>query len=344
MNSIFKKKVFFIAEISGNHDQNFKKAKKIIKEISKTGADAIKFQTLQPDEMTLDSNKSYFRINEKSSIWSGQKLYNLYKKSAMPLEWQEELFDYSKKLGLIAFSTPFGIKSLNFLKKIKSPIYKIASLENSHFPLIKEIVKTKKPIILSTGSATLDEIEESVEFIKKQGCKDLTLLKCTSVYPAKFKDLNLNGIQTLKKKFNCRVGFSDHSQGIVGSMAAIALGAEVVEKHIKLNKSDKSIDAKFSITPGEMSELILNSNIIKQSLGDAKLFKTPSERFASRRRRSIFVVRDIKSKEKLTSENVKVLRPNKGMHPKYYFNILGKKVKINLKKGTPLKMNHLVKK
>lgn len=344
MNKIFKKKVFFIAEISGNHDQNFKKAKKIIKEISKTGADAIKFQTFQPDEITLDSNRSYFKINEKKSIWSGRKLYNLYKKSAMPWEWQEELFHYSKKLGLVPFSTPFGLKSLNFLKKLKSPMYKVASLENSHYPLLREIVKTQKPIILSTGSATLKEIEGSVKYIRKLGCKKLVLLKCTSVYPAKFEDLNLNGIKTLKRKFNCKIGFSDHSRGIVGSMAAIAVGAEVIEKHVKLFKNDKSIDAKFSITPNEMKELILNANLINASLGDENKFRTKNEKYAFKRRRSIFVIKDIRLKEKFTNKNINVLRPNKGIHPKHYFSIIGKKSKLNLKKGTPLKKKHIFSK
>ena len=264
MRKIFKKdKVFFIAEMSSNHQNNFNKAKNIIKAISKTGADAIKFQTFIPEEMTLNTNNKKFVINEQSSLWKGKKLYDLYKESSMKWEWQSKLFLFARKCGLIPFSSPFGELSVKFLIKQKSRIFKIASLENSHFPLLKLVSKTKKPIILSTGSANEKEVFESVKYLRKNGCKDLTLLKCTSVYPASFEDLNLMGIPYLKKKFKCRVGFSDHSKGF-SALTAIALGAEVIEKHVKLNKNDKSLDSEFSITVKEFKELIDKANDVKK--------------------------------------------------------------------------------
>ena len=343
MKKIFHKdKTFFIAEISANHQNNFKKAKEIIKEISQTGADAVKFQTFTPEEMTLNIDDKKFVINEKTSLWKGKRLFDLYKESAMNWEWQSKLFLFARKCGLIPFSSPFGKSSLNFLIKQKSIMFKIASLENSHFPLLKLVSKTKKPVIMSTGSTSEKEISESVKYLRKNGCTDLTLLKCTSVYPSNPEDLNLMGIQHLKKKFKCRVGFSDHSKGIVSALTAIALGADVIEKHVKLNDNDKSLDSEFSISIQRFKELIEMSRDVKKSMGN-KFFLTKSEKYANSRRRSLIVTKNLKKDDVLTKENVGVLRPNIGLHPKYYENVIGKKVKSSIKIGSPITYKNLKK-
>tara|TARA_B110000008_G_C16949010_1_gene555632 strand:- start:777 stop:1805 length:1029 start_codon:yes stop_codon:yes gene_type:complete len=339
MNKIFEKgKIFFIAEMSANHQNDFQKAKKIIKAVSKTGANAIKFQTFLPEEMTLNIKDKKFQINEKTSLWRGKRLYDLYKESSMRWDWQTKLFSYARKCGLLPFSSPFGEDSLNFLIKLNTKIFKVASLENSHFPLLQLLSKTKKPIILSTGSASEKEISDSINFLKKKGCKNLTLLKCTSVYPAPPSELNLLGIPYLKNKFRCRVGFSDHSKGISSALTAVALGAEVIEKHIKLNENDKSLDSEFSITVKELKKLIEKSREIKESMGK-KFFLTKSEKHANSRRRSIIAIKNIKKNEIFTKNNIAVLRPNIGLHPKYYSSIIGKKAKFFIKLGSPIKWN-----
>tara|TARA_E500000178_G_scaffold147167_1_gene146874 strand:- start:31309 stop:32343 length:1035 start_codon:yes stop_codon:yes gene_type:complete len=337
------KNIFIIAEISSNHNNNFLRTKKLIKAISKTGVDAVKFQTFEPDEMTLNINNRNFKINEKKSLWKGRKLFDLYKESSMNWQWQKKLFTYARKCKLLPFSTPFGENSLKFLKRQKCKIYKIASLENSHFPLLKSLAKTGKPIIISTGSATEKEIEESIKYLRHNGCKDITILKCTSVYPAKPSDLNLSAIPYLKKKFNCKVGFSDHSKGITSTLAAIAIGAEVIEKHVKLNENDKSLDSKFSITVKELKDLVLKANQIKESMGK-NYFLTKSEKYARSRRRSIITIRNISKNERLSEKNIKVLRPNIGLNPKYYEYVIGKKINRQIKIGSPIKISFLKKK
>ncbi len=337
------KRIFFIAEISSNHNNNFGSTKKLIKEISKTGVDAVKFQTFKPEEMTLNINNKNFKINEKKSLWKGKKLYDLYKESSMNWQWQKKLFAYARKCKLLPFSTPFGENSLRFLIKQKCQIFKIASLENSHFPLLKSLAKTKKPIIISTGSATEKEISASAKYLRKYGCKDLTILKCTSVYPAPPLDLNLLAIPYLKKKFNCRIGFSDHSIGINSALTAISLGAEVIEKHVKLNKKIKSLDSKFSITVKELKELVTKAKEVKASMG-TKYFLTESEKYARSRRRSIIAIKDISKNEQLTKNNISVLIPYIGLDPKYYDFLIGKKVNKKIKIGSPIKLSFINKK
>lgn len=336
MKNIFKRgKVFFIAEMSANHNNDISIAKKIIKSASKAGIDAIKFQTFTADEMTLNLKTKHYTINESKSLWNGNRLYDLYKKSALNWKWHDELFKYSKKNGLIPFSTPFGEKSLNFLRSLNVGLFKVASLESSHFPLLKKLSETKKPLILSTGATTEKNLVESVKYLKKQNCKDLTLLKCTSTYPTNSSDLNLLAIPYLKKKFKCRVGFSDHSMGINASLSAVALGAEVIEKHIKLDDKIKSVDSKFSITVDELKELVQKTLEVKKTLGK-KYFLTNSEKYAFKRRRSIIAVQSIDKGQKFTLSNIKVLRPNIGLHPKYYDFLIGKKSQKKFKIGAPI--------
>ncbi len=329
--------------MSANHQNNFNKAKKIIKEVSKSGASAIKFQTFRPDEMTLNLDSKSFKIFEKTSLWKGKKLFDLYKKSSMDWDWQKKLFKYARQCGLLPFSSPFGSDSLKFLIKQKCEIFKVASLENSHFPLLKNLANTNKPIIISTGSATEKEITESIKYLKKHRCKDITILQCTSVYPANPTDLNLLAIPYLKKKFRCRVGFSDHSIGINSALTAVALGAEVIEKHVKLNKNDKSLDSKFSITTKELKDFVIKAKEVKNSMGK-KFFLTKSEKFARMRRRSIIAIRNISKNERLSKQNIRVLRPNIGLNPKYYEYVIGKKINRNIKIGSPIKINFLNKK
>lgn len=326
--------------MSANHQNNFNKAKKIIKEVSKSGASAIKFQTFRPDEMTLNLDSKSFKIFEKTSLWRGKKLFDLYKKSSMDWDWQKKLFKYARQCGLLPFSSPFGSDSLKFLIKQKCEIFKVASLENSHFPLLKILANTNKPIIISTGSATEKEITESINYLRKHRCKDITILQCTSAYPANPTDLNLLAIPYLKKKFGCRVGFSDHSIGISSALTAVALGAEVIEKHVKLNKNDKSLDSKFSITTNELKEFVIKAKEVKNSMGK-KFFLTKSEKFARKRRRSIIATKNIVKNEKLSHRNIGVLRPNIGLEPKYYDFLIGKKTNRNIKLGSPIKLNQL---
>ena len=301
LNKIKKKKYpFIIAEMSGNHNQDFTKAKKIIDAISKTGADAIKFQTFKPEGMTLKINKKEFLIKEKTSLWKNSNLFDLYKKSSMKWEWQKKLFAYSKKKGLIPFSSPFHIEAVNFLETINCPMYKIASLENTYFQLIESVIKTKKPFIISTGATKLNEINQIVKFIKKRGCKNFALLKCTSSYPSKFKYLNLDTIPELIKKFDCVVGFSDHTIGTQAAEVAVSLGAKIIEKHVMLNKKEKSVDSGFSMTPSELKNYIDRIKNVIDIKGEKNIYLSKSEKYARTRKRSIYVSNQIEKNQRIT--------------------------------------------
>jgi len=341
-NKIKKRKYpFIIAEMSGNHNQNFTKAKKIIDAISKTGADAIKFQTFKPEGMTLKIKKNEFLIKEKNSLWKNSNLFDLYKKSSMKWEWQKKLFSYSKKKGLIPFSSPFHIEAVNFLEKINCPMYKIASLENTYFQLIKSVIKTKKPLIISMGATKLSEINQIVKFIKKNGCKNFALLKCTSVYPSKPEDLNLDTIPELKKKFKCIIGFSDHTLGTQAAEVAVSLGAKIIEKHVMLNKKEKSVDSDFSMTPSEFKNYISRIKNVIDIKGKKNIFLSKSEKYARTRKRSIYVYEKIEKNQKITAKNIKIVRPGDGLESKFYEKVLGKKAKKKLFAGTPLKLKYI---
>lgn len=342
IKNIFKKendKSFIVAELSGNHSGSLTIAKKIIAQSKNNGADAIKLQTFDLESMTLNSNKKIFKIKEGK--WRNLKLYDLYKKAQTPLKWHKEIFSYSKKIGIICFSTPFDIKSLKLLESLDCPIYKISSFEVTDLILLKEIAKTKKPIIMSTGMAELSEINEAINILKKNGTKSICLLHCISEYPANFSNSNLQNIEIMKKKFNLPMGVSDHSTDNKIAISSYFLGARVFEKHIRLNKNLKSVDDFFSITVDELKILRKELDMIKDFKVKKTFLRTKNEIKNRIYRRSIFSTKVIKKGEKLTILNTRVVRPNIGIQPKMYKNILGRSVNKNLDTHTPIKFKDL---
>ena len=330
-----KNKIFFIAEISANHCGNFKLAKQLIKCAKINGADAVKLQTYTPDTMTINSNKKYFKIKE--GLWKGYNLWDLYDKAQTPLRWHKELFKYGKNLGIKVFSTPYDETAVDFLEKLHCPIYKISSFEMTDLNLIKKASKTKKPLIISTGMADLNEIETSVKVAKRNGAKDITLLYCVSNYPTSIDDFNLNNIKILKDKFKCKVGISDHSTDNRVAIASVASGAEVIEKHIALNNQKKGFDIDFSLKGKEIKKLRNDVDIAFKLLGKNFFFRNKNENKSKVFRRSIFTTKDIKKGQKFTKDNLRVIRPGYGLEPKYFNKILNKKSPINIKKDEPLK-------
>ena len=328
--------IFIIAEMSANHLQNFDIAVKIIKEAKRVGADAIKLQTYTPDTITMDCDNEFFRIKQ-GTIWDGQILYNLYKKAYTPWEWQPKLKKIAEEEGLLFFSTPFDKTAVDFLEKLHVPIYKIASFEITDIPLIEYIAKKGKPIILSTGIAKLKDIELALDTIKSQGNDQIILLKCTSAYPAPIEDANLKTIPNMAETFNCIVGLSDHTLGITVPIAAVALGARVIEKHFILDKKIDSPDKEFSLTPDEFSQMVKSIREVEKALGYVNYNLTEKMEKGREFCRSLFAVKDIKAGETLTEENIKSIRPGYGLHPKFLNKIIGKKSKKFIKKGTPLR-------
>ena len=327
-------KPFIIAEMSGNHNQSLERAIKIVEAAAETGVDAIKLQTYTADTMTIDKDTNEFFIADKDSLWQGESLYNLYKKAYTPWEWQEKIFRRAEDLGLICFSTPFDNTSVDFLEEIGCPIYKIASFENIDLPLIRKVAKTGKPIIASTGMASVAELDEMVRTAKENGCEDLTLLKCTSSYPATPEGTNLRTIPHMKELFNCKVGLSDHTLGIGAAVASIALGATVIEKHFTLSRADGGVDSAFSLEPEEMKLLVRECNTAYQALGEVQYNTQAQEKKSLQFRRSLYVVEDMKKGDVLTKKNLRSIRPGLGLAPKYYERLLGKKVNKDIVKGT----------
>jgi pseudaminic acid synthase len=330
-----KSKVFFIAEISANHCGNFNLAKKLIKCAYENGADAVKLQTYTADTMTIKSDKKYFKIKE--GLWKGYTLWDLYDKAHTPLKWHKELFNYGKYLGIKIFSTPFDDTAVDFLEKLNCPIYKIASFEMTDLNLVKKISQTKKPVIISTGMASLEEIETTVKIARRNGAKDLTLLYCVSNYPSSVEDFNLNNIKILKDKFKCKVGISDHSTDNRVAIAGIASGAEVIEKHIALDNQKKGFDIDFSLKGKEIKKLRDDIDVAFKLLGKDFFFRNKSENKSKIFRRSIFATKNIKKGEKFSKENIRVIRPGYGLAPKYYNKILNKKSSVRISKDEPLK-------
>ena len=326
---------FLVAEISANHCGNINLAKKLIKCAKDNGADAAKLQTYTADTMTIQSNKKYFKI--KNGLWKGYDLWNLYNEAHTPLEWNKKLFDYGKKLGITIFSTPFDETAVNLLEKLKCPMYKVASFEITDLLLIKKISQTKKPIIISTGMASMEEIELAYRTAKNYGAKDITLLYCVSNYPSKNIDFNLNNIKILKNKFKCRVGLSDHSKDNRVAIAAVAAGAEVVEKHIALDKQKRGLDIEFSLKGKEIKKFREDINLAYNLLGKKYFFRNKSEKKSKIFRRSIFATENIKKGEKFNNQNIRRIRPGYGLEPKYYEKLIGRKSPITLDKGQPLK-------
>ncbi|MEK5443659.1 pseudaminic acid synthase [Fredinandcohnia sp. FSL W7-1320] len=327
---------FIIAEMSGNHNQSLERALKIVEAAAKSGVHALKIQTYTADTMTLNVENSDFYINDSDSIWNGNSLYSLYQQAYTPWEWHKPIFEKCKELGIIPFSTPFDETAVDFLEGLGVPFYKIASFEISDIPLIKKVASTGKPMIVSTGLATVAEIEEAVRVAREAGCEDIILLKCTSSYPASPKNTNINTIPHLKELFQCQVGLSDHTLGIGVAVASVALGATVIEKHFTLNRSDGGVDSVFSIEPEEMELLVIETARAWQSLGEITYGPTNHEIPSKKYRRSLYITKDMKTGDVFTSENLKSIRPGFGLHPRYYENLLGKKISKDTKRGTPL--------
>jgi len=338
---MYSKKPYLIAEISANHNGSFSTAIKLIECAKINGADAVKLQTYEADTMTLKSNKKYFKL--KSGLWKNYNLWDLYNKAKTPLAWHKKLFAYAKKINIEIFSSPFDENAVDFLQKLNCPRYKIASFEMTDLSLIKKVVQTKKPIIISTGAASLDEIDESYNHAIKCGAKDITLMYCVSNYPSKNSDFNLNNIKILKKKFNCKIGFSDHSKDNRIAIAAVAAGAEFVEKHIALDRQKKGFDIDFSLKGKEIKQFRQDIDLAGALFNKKYFFRNHSEIKSRIHRRSIFISRNIIKGEKFTDDNIKRIRPGYGLEPKYYEKILNRKSPMNLFKGEPLKKNILLK-
>jgi len=332
---------FIVAEISGNHQMSLKKAMKLVDAASEAGVQAIKLQTYTAETMTLNLKKPPFLLEDKKSLWCGRTLYSLYEEAFTPWEWHKPLFDHAKKLGLIAFSSPFDETSVDFLEKLHVPCYKIASLELVNHPLIARASKTKKPLIMSTGGASLSEIDEAVRLARKNGCKDIILLKCSSAYPAPVESFNLKTLPHMAEAFQVIVGLSDHSLSLGVPLASIAYGSSLIEKHITLSRKDKAIDGAFSLEPSEFKTLAEESLSAWKAQGRVFYGANDFEQTEYINRRSLYIQKDIKKGEVLKKEHIKAVRPGGGLQPKYLDIVVGHQVKKDLKVGTPLSWEHL---
>ena len=340
INIGFEHKPVIIAEMSGNHNQSLDRALEIVAAAARSGVQMLKLQTYTADTMTLDVKHEDFLIKDKN-LWTGQTLHNLYKKAHTPWEWHEPLIKKAKELGMVCFSSVFDDSAVDFLETLNVPAYKIASFENTDLPLIKKVAATGKPVIASTGMATFEEIKELVETLKKSGCKNFALLKCTSTYPSSPENTNILTIPDLRKSFKCEVGLSDHTLGIGAALAAVAHGATIIEKHFTLDRKEGGVDAAFSIEPKEMQTLVNETQNAWKSIGKISYGATEAEKPSLKFRRSLYVAQDIKINERLTKENLRIVRPGNGLAPKYYDQVVGKKVNRALKKGTAIKWDYL---
>lgn len=327
---------FIIAEMSGNHNQSLERALEIVEAAAKTGAHALKIQTYTPDTMTLDLDEREFHISDPTSLWTGTSLYKLYGEAYTPWEWHKPIFARARELGIIPFSTPFDDTAVDLLESLDVPCYKIASFENTDLPLIRRVAATGKPLIISTGMATVAELDETVRAAREAGCKDLILLKCTSTYPATADNTNILTIPHLRELFDCEVGLSDHTMGVGVSVASVALGATVIEKHFTLSRADGGVDSTFSMEPAEMSQLVIETERAWQSLGKVSYGATEKEKKSLVYRRSLYIVKDMQAGEVLTTENLRAIRPGLGLPPKYFATLLGKKLSQDVKRGTPM--------
>lgn len=324
---------FIIAEMSGNHNQSIERALAIVDAAADAGVDAIKLQTYTADTMTL---KGAYKIDDESSLWKGRELYDLYKEAYTPWEWHKQLFDRAKDKGMIAFSSPFDETAVDFLEELNVPLYKVASFENTDWPLLKKIAKTGKPVIMSTGVSSLADIDESVRVLRSHGCKELVLLKCTSTYPSTPENTNLLTIPHLQQLFNCHVGLSDHTMGIGAGIAATALGARVIEKHFTLRRADGGVDSAFSLEPEELKALVIESERAFLSLGNIQYGVQKAEEKSKAFKRSIYISEDIKAGEVLTIDNIKIIRPGTGLESRYLDLVIGRKIQKDVVAGTPL--------
>jgi pseudaminic acid synthase len=335
--TMIQKQPMFIAEISGNHMGSLDRAKELVQLAANAGASAVKLQTYTAETMTLDIDS--FSVSEDHPLWGGRRLFELYEEAHTPWEWHKELFDLCKELKVVPFSTPFDLTAFEFLESLNTPMYKIASLETSDHELIAEVAKTLKPVIISTGATEWDEIAEAVEIVKQMGNKNLTLLVCTSSYPADPKDANLLRMKTLRDAFEVNVGLSDHTLGIGTSIAAIALGATVIEKHLTVRRSDGGADGAFSMEPHEFAQLVQEGIFANSALGESQWRLANSEEESRRLRRTLYVVKDVVAGQTITNENVRAIRPGQGCLPKLKGEFLGKKFASNATSGTPMSID-----
>ena len=327
---------FIIAEMSGNHNQSLERALAIVDAAADAGVDAVKIQTYTADTMTIDIDTGEFFISDKDSLWKGETLYHLYEKAHTPWEWHTAIFERCKERGIMGFSTPFDDTSVDFLEDLGVPCYKIASFENVDLPLIRKVARTGKPIIASTGMTTVAELSDLVRTVRENGCTDLTLLKCTSSYPASPEGTNLRTIPHMRELFGCAVGLSDHTLGIGAAVASVALGATVIEKHFTLSRAEGGVDAAFSLEPAEMAQLVRECRTAALALGAVSYERAEQEQKSLQFRRSLYVVEDMKAGDVFTEKNLRRIRPGMGLSPKYYDVLLGRCVKCDVKRGTPV--------
>ena len=335
-------KPFIIAEMSGNHNQSLKRALELVEAACIAGVQALKLQTYTADTITLNVNKNDFFINDNDSLWSGSSLYDLYEKAHTPWEWHKPIMKRANELGMLCFSSPFDESAVDFLEDLNVPAYKIASFENNHLPLIKKASSTGKPIIISTGMATVSEIHEAVVAVRESGCKDLILLKCTSTYPATPESSNILTIPHMRELFDCEVGLSDHTMGVGTSIAAVAHGATVIEKHFTISRDDGGVDSTFSLEPNELELLVIETKRAFESLGKISYGIVGEEEKSKIFRRSLYIAEDMNSGDIFTKDNLRIVRPGEGLKPKYYDKVLGRKVNCDVKKGHPVSWGLLV--
>lgn len=332
---------FIIAEMSGNHNQSLDRAIAIVEAAAKTGAHALKLQTYTADTITLDVKNSEFEIQDDTSLWKGKNLHDLYKQAYTPWEWHKPIMERANQLGMICFSSPFDETAVDFLESLNVPAYKIASFENNHLPLIRKVAATGKPMIISTGMASIAELYEAVTAAREAGCKDLILLKCTSTYPAKPINSNIATIPHMSALFNCQVGLSDHTMGVGVSVAAVTLGATVIEKHFTLSRADGGVDSSFSLEPKELTLLVEETERAWQALGIIKYGPSDAEKKSLVFRRSIFISEDMKAGDVFNEKNIRCVRPGSGLAPKFYEEVLGRTINTNAVKGTPLQWSQI---
>jgi len=333
------RKPFIVAEMSGNHNQSLERALAIVNAAAAAGVDAIKLQTYTADTITLPGVHT---VTDGTSLWRNRELHDLYKEAYTPWEWHHSLFQRAHEKGLICFSSPFDETAVDFLESLNTPAYKVASFENTHHPLLAKIARTGKPVIMSTGVSTLADIDESVRLLRENGCKELIILKCTSTYPATPENTNLLTIPHMTKMFNCGIGLSDHTAGIGVSIAAVALGAVMLEKHLTLSRADGGVDAAFSMEPDEMRHLVIETERAWQGLGRIEYGVQKAEEKNLIYKRSIYVAKDILAGDVFTSQNIRIIRPGDGIAPKHFEIILGKTARRSLVSGSALKWEDLL--
>ncbi len=322
--------------MSGNHNQSLERAFDIVDAAANAGAHALKIQTYTPDTMTIDLDEREFHISDPKSLWAGNSLYKLYGEAYTPWEWHAAIFERARQKGLIPFSTPFDDTAVDLLESLEVACYKIASFENTDLPLIRRVAATGKPLIISTGMASIAELDDTVQAARAAGCKDLILLKCTSTYPATPENTNILTIPHLRELFGCEVGLSDHTMGIGVSVASVSLGASVIEKHFTLSRADGGVDSAFSMEPAEMAQLVVETERAWRSLGKVSYGPTEAEKKSLQYRRSLYVVKDVKAGDVLSAESVRSIRPGLGLPTKYLDIVIGKAVRTNVKRGTAL--------